>query len=716
MGVLLVYNVYLPMRFYCLVVYLLLRGMLYNFPMQAQTLILFQAPSLKQSAASSSTTQTRAKQVNNRDASQSNLTAEDYIQLGNKYSNSGNELHLKIECYRKAFDLYKKEGNTKQQASTLEAIARMHHQQGNQQLALEELKQTISLYRYSHHNSFHNSYALLSRVYKTLGNYPEALRYGQAAIKNSLDIHDTTSLSFYYLQLGYLFHDLKQPDEALKSCENAMQHVQESRKDDDVYNTLSLAVNVMLEQKKAKEALHYIGKVTKDTPPGSVKSAAMVTLFKAQCHIALKQYPLARKFIIRSEEYLNEIDKSNDPAFLNDSYRMGVYQVAGELYMATKEYSKSRYYFNKMVQVNEQVNYLSESVLHQYLLFKLDSAQGNFKEALQHHQRYLVLKDSIFNEAKSQQFANLQIQYETQAKVQSIELLTKRNEMQQAKLKQKDFQQTVFLIGSVLLLLLLILVYSRYRLKQKSTKLLEGKQEEINRKNESLRQLLEEKESLLHNKDELLEEKRWLLKEVHHRVKNNLQIVMSLLNSQAAYLDDDKALTAISDSQHRVQAMSLIHHKLYQSDKMGTIAMDEYLKELVNNLSDSYSLHDRIRFQLDIAPIEMDVAVAVPLGLLINEAVTNCLKYAFPEHKEGVVYLSLIELSRTQYQLTIADNGIGVMDTSDLLPGRSLGMKLMKGLSKQLGGSLTLDNTEGLKINVLFTPTLITQSDGLQTK
>ncbi|WP_207420187.1 histidine kinase dimerization/phosphoacceptor domain -containing protein [Desertivirga brevis] len=684
--------------------------------MQAQTLILFQAPSLKQSAASSSTTQTRAKQVNNRDASQSNLTAEDYIQLGNKYSNSGNELHLKIECYRKAFDLYKKEGNTKQQASTLEAIARMHHQQGNQQLALEELKQTISLYRYSHHNSFHNSYALLSRVYKTLGNYPEALRYGQAAIKNSLDIHDTTSLSFYYLQLGYLFHDLKQPDEALKSCENAMQHVQESRKDDDVYNTLSLAVNVMLEQKKAKEALHYIGKVTKDTPPGSVKSAAMVTLFKAQCHIALKQYPLARKFIIRSEEYLNEIDKSNDPAFLNDSYRMGVYQVAGELYMATKEYSKSRYYFNKMVQVNEQVNYLSESVLHQYLLFKLDSAQGNFKEALQHHQRYLVLKDSIFNEAKSQQFANLQIQYETQAKVQSIELLTKRNEMQQAKLKQKDFQQTVFLIGSVLLLLLLILVYSRYRLKQKSTKLLEGKQEEINRKNESLRQLLEEKESLLHNKDELLEEKRWLLKEVHHRVKNNLQIVMSLLNSQAAYLDDDKALTAISDSQHRVQAMSLIHHKLYQSDKMGTIAMDEYLKELVNNLSDSYSLHDRIRFQLDIAPIEMDVAVAVPLGLLINEAVTNCLKYAFPEHKEGVVYLSLIELSRTQYQLTIADNGIGVMDTSDLLPGRSLGMKLMKGLSKQLGGSLTLDNTEGLKINVLFTPTLITQSDGLQTK
>ncbi|MDJ1501612.1 sensor histidine kinase [Cytophagaceae bacterium BD1B2-1] len=395
---------------------------------------------------------------------------------------------------------------------------------------------------------------------------------------------------------------------------------------------------------------------------------------------------------------------------------MGVYQVAGELYLSMQEYTKSRYYFTKMVQVNAQVNYLNEAVLHQLLLFKLDSTQGNFKEALRHYQHYKLLNDSIFNEAKSKQIASLQIQYETQAKVQHIELLTKKNEIQQAMLKQKDFQQAVFIIGSLLLLLLLVLVYSRYHIKQQSNKLLESKQQEINQKNESLSQLLAEKESLLINKDELLEEKEWLLKEIHHRVKNNLQIVMSLLNSQAAYLEDDKALSAIVDSQHRVRAMSLIHQKLYQSDKIATIAMEEYIKELVENLGDSYSLHGRIRFRLEIIPIEVDVVIAVPLGLLINEAVTNCLKYAFPQDREGIVYLSLRAVSPSNYLLTLADNGVGLVNTADIFPTRSLGMKLMKGLSKQLGGILTLENTDGLKISVLFTHSSLSHSYGIQAK
>lgn len=648
--------------------------------------------------------------------SKDNQAAEAYLKLGNSYANISKELDLKLRSYRQALELFRKAGNKRGQAATLEAIAQVHLLNWNQRLALEELEEALVLNRSSHNPSLHKTYALLSGVYRTLGNYPEALRYGLAALRNSQDLQDTKYLSSYYLQLGYLYHDLKQADEALESCEKALQHIDKENQDNDVFNALSLAVNVLLEQKRTEDALLYIKKFVKARPPGSLKNVAMVTLFKAQCYIALMQYPLARKEIVLAERYLSEIDSTKNPVFQNDSYRMGVYQVAGELYMATKEYAKSRFYFNKMIQVNQKVDYLSEAVLHQLLLFKLDSAQANFKDALIHHQRYSFLKDSIFNEARSKQIASLQIQYETQAKVQRIELLTKKNEMQQALLIQKDFQQNVFLIGSILLLLLLILVYNGFQVKKKNNRLLEDKQQEINQKNESLNQLLKEKENLLTNKDELLDEKRWLLKEVHHRVKNNLQIVTSLLHSQAAYLDDGKALGAIMDTQHRVHAMSLIHQKLYQSDKMATIAIDEYLKELVDHLCDSYGIDGHIRFKLEIVPINMDVVMAVPLGLLVNEAVTNCIKYAFPPEVEGVVCLSLKAVGPSTYLLTIADNGIGLGNTSDLSPTRSLGMKLMKGLSKQLGGSLTLENTNGLKINVFFTPSFINHTYAFQPK
>jgi two-component sensor histidine kinase len=614
------------------------------------------------------------------------------------------ELDLRLRIYSKDLDRFRKAGNIKDQASTLEAIAQMHQLQGNQRLALEELEEALALNRSIHNPSLHRTYALLSALYRTLGNYPEALRYGLAALKNSQDNHDKDNRSFYYLELGYLYHDLNQPNDALESCEKALQYISKKDPDKDAFNALSLAVNVLLEQNRTTEALLNIEKFVKATPPRSLRSVAMVTLFKAQCYIALKRYPLAGKQIALAEKYLSVIERSADPVFQNESYRMGVYQVAGELYTATREYSKARRYFDKMVQVNKTVNYLSEAVLHQLLLSRLDSAQGNFRDALMHHHRYSFLKDSIFNEARSRQIAGFQIQYETQAKVQRIELLTRENEVQQALLKQKDFQQSVFIVGTILLLVLLVLVYNRFHVKKENNRLLESKQQEINRKNESLRHLLEEKESLISNKDVLLEEKGWLLKEVHHRVKNNLQIVSSLLNSQAAYLDEGKALAAIVDTQHRVHAMSLIHQKLYQSHQISTVAIDEYLKELIDHLCDSYSIGGRIRFQLEIVPVNMDVVIAIPLGLLVNEAVTNCIKYAFPDQRNGNVRLSLKAVGTSNYLLSIADDGIGAANVSNLSPTRSLGMRLMKGLSKQLRGSLTLDHTNGLTINVLFTP------------
>jgi two-component sensor histidine kinase len=217
----------------------------------------------------------------------------------------------------------------------------------------------------------------------------------------------------------------------------------------------------------------------------------------------------------------------------------------------------------------------------------------------------------------------------------------------------------------------------------------------IHKKNISL-------QNLLKDKDSLLKEKEWLLKEIHHRVKNNLQIVMSLLNSQAASLEDKAALSAIQESQHRVQAMALIHQKLYQSEGVASINMVSYIHEVVAYLRESYTLSQQIRFKLEVEEIEMDVTLAVPLGLIINEALTNALKYAFPNGRSGIVLLSLKRECDASYRLIIVDDGVGLPVGRDSTFNRSLGMTIMHGFSAQVGGELQINSPPGVEIRLVF--------------
>jgi two-component sensor histidine kinase/CheY-like chemotaxis protein len=177
---------------------------------------------------------------------------------------------------------------------------------------------------------------------------------------------------------------------------------------------------------------------------------------------------------------------------------------------------------------------------------------------------------------------------------------------------------------------------------------------------------------------------------------------MSLLNSQAASLQDQSALAAIKESQHRVQAMALIHQKLYQSESVARIPMQSYINEVVAYLHDSYDPVQPVRFNLSVEPVELDVTLAVPLGLIINEAITNAFKYAFPDGRPGSITLSLHWLQQARYLLTIKDDGVGLPSNYDPSNSRSLGMTLMHGFSNQLGGELTITSPPGLTISLAF--------------
>ena len=246
-----------------------------------------------------------------------------------------------------------------------------------------------------------------------------------------------------------------------------------------------------------------------------------------------------------------------------------------------------------------------------------------------------------------------------------------------------------------MLLMLLGVSYDRYRIKRRSNFLLQLQKQAIDQKNFELQQL-----TLSQGK--LLNEKEWLLKEIHHRVKNNLQIAMSLLNTQTYYLDNEKAVEAIRQSRNRMFAMSLIHQRLYQSDNLELINMNRYIPELINYIEDSFARDRNIQFRACIDPVRLDVAQAVPIGLIINETVTNSIKYAFPDRDGGVINIVLKYLEGKNILLEIADDGVGVKPGFDIKQTNSMGMQLIDTLNQQLEGTMTVQNRNGLVISIVL--------------
>ena len=155
------------------------------------------------------------------------------------------------------------------------------------------------------------------------------------------------------------------------------------------------------------------------------------------------------------------------------------------------------------------------------------------------------------------------------------------------------------------------------------------------------------------------EEKEFLLKEIHHRVKNNLEIVSSLLSLQASELKDSNVIEAMKESQHRVHSMGMIHQKLYQGKSLASVEMKDYFINLGNYIIHAFGAENRILVDCDMKRMELDVDMAIPIGLIVNELLTNALKHAFPDHGEGLVTISLS--NRSSYLLLeVSDNGIGM--------------------------------------------------------
>jgi two-component sensor histidine kinase len=200
-----------------------------------------------------------------------------------------------------------------------------------------------------------------------------------------------------------------------------------------------------------------------------------------------------------------------------------------------------------------------------------------------------------------------------------------------------------------------------------------------------------------------LDEKEILLKEVHHRVKNNLQVISSLLNLQKAQTRDAPTISGLQECQNRVRVMALIHEKLYQSENLAQVDFSTYLRSLTDHLARTYPVNSRIAsIQVQAEEIALDLDTAIPCGLIVNELVSNSLKYAFPDGKPGRIDVSFRARQEGNYSLAVGDDGVGLPPGLDARNCPSLGLKLVALLVQQINGDLKITGAPGSRFEILF--------------
>jgi two-component sensor histidine kinase len=605
----------------------------------------------------------------------------------------------KAHCLSLAVQLYKKlpGPNRADAIESLEDLANNHLLEGHLDSAEAELKEVINQSRSADPKEMQNAYDLLARVYH-LSGFPE--KFLQCRIESVQTMYasgDTAAAVVFISTLGQAYYTLGFEDQAESCFDKVLAHRLADERDTTYYcYALRNKVALLAKHGRAGQGIILLNAATKVHLPRL--SFVQLLMGYAESYKALPQFDSAEKYYVLALKI----------------FESGEYMInAGRIKLATQRLSLADLYFkmgrlDKARRVMENIGFvpaasLSADALGQYYYakFKLDSAAGNYILAIRHYTLYKKLTDSIYNAIKSRQVQELEIGYETKKKEQSIKDLQNNDMIRQAELTKTQAQERLTLVGTALLALIAILAFVGLRQKQRRNRILQAHRQQIDSKNLTL-------ESLNHDQAQLLREKEWLVREIHHRVKNNLQTTIGLLHMQSSYLTNEQALIAIRSSQHRLQAMSLIHQRLYQSEDMTNVEMASYITELMVFLKESYRGIDHIRFDLQIDPVVLDISLAIPLGLIVNEAITNAIKYAFPDTRPGLVSVSLREAGTDDYTLRITDNGVGFPAHADQIMGKgSLGLDLMRGLTDQLQGDFHIQSEEGTKITIIFNRAVI---------
>ncbi|WP_443947458.1 histidine kinase dimerization/phosphoacceptor domain -containing protein [Pedobacter sp. AW1-32] len=601
---------------------------------------------------------------------------------GQLYNNEGAQLQRKIELNEQALSLYRQSSNQLEEANSLKNLGDYYMLKARPAYAIKLMDTALSVYKSIKFKELQGVYNNMAITYNELGNFSEALKYGLMAEKTADLVQDTSlQKSSIYNHIALTYYYLRDDKKALQYWRAARKLAERYHDAGYIQTVVANIASVLIRMKQFKEGIAELKDLAKNYPPTETQMKLRLPYLLFNTYYDIQEYDKAELYFKTLMKFHQELPDDD----INQTY---LYRSIIRKYTHDKNFALAeKYLLAHEKQATAQSNLLALWQLHR-MWFTVDSGLNKPWAAIEHYKTFKRLSDSISNQDKVKQISRLEVQYQTEQKDKDIALLSQRNQIQRIRIQQDGTIRAFFIVGLSLAALFAALMYNRYRLKKRSNLILEEKQAEINAQNDLLKKILNEKE--------------WLLREIHHRVKNNLQIVISLLNTQSAYLDNEDALVAIRNSQNRMHAMSLIHHKLYRSDNLAEIDMKWYIKELVDYMRECFDTDRKILFVLDVEAIKLDVAQAVPLGLILNEAISNAIKYAFPEDRKGKVSISFRFMQNEICELRIVDDGVGLPDGFEIENSESLGMSLMTGLTEQLNGHIRMWNAGGLILDVCF--------------
>ncbi len=380
-------------------------------------------------------------------------------------------------------------------------------------------------------------------------------------------------------------------------------------------------------------------------------------------------YQTLEKYEI-SNKYLNTLKDIKDLPF-DQEHKQLLYLTLSNNALSLNQPVKALGYLNHIENDIKNVPVGSNSAKLQLFKAKTFKALAKYKKSVVHYENYLELKEKEIEEDNQKLLKEMETKFLSEKKDYQIAILDSENKINSLKLQTANTRNWILLIGLTALVLVLTFLFRLYK--------------KLSQKNWQISQANDDKEVLL--------------KEIHHRVKNNLQVISALLSLQSRYLKDEGAIEAIQKGHDRVESMALIHKDLYQHDNLKGVNTKNYLERLVDNLFSSYNiLEERVKLEFDIDTIWLDVDTMIPLGLMINELLSNALKHAFVDQENGVLSMSLKDHGG-YLELIVADNGKGIKNF-DTLASSSFGYSLVQSFARKLDADIQYENNNGLKMKL----------------
>lgn len=382
----------------------------------------------------------------------------------------------------------------------------------------------------------------------------------------------------------------------------------------------------------------------------------------ADTYRELGDYKAARKLV---EDFLNHPLADQDI-----QQKTNVLSTYAKLEALDNRFSSALKHINEAITLADNLQLRQETANFLYTKSSILESMGKFKEALNSFKRYHLIYDTLYSSEKDQRITELLTQYEVAQKEASIALLEKEKVISKR-------NQWLMGAGILALSIILVLIISLYRNRQKNIADLKNKNDVIFK---------------------MLNEKEYLLKEIHHRVKNNLQIISSLLQLQSRHLEEPNAIEALNDGESRVKSMAIIHQHLYTEGNLGQVNIPKYINDLVSNLKSSYQKIDlEIPIHQDIEDIALDVADMIPIGLIVNELITNIFKYAFHNRQSGNIWINIKSMNDGLH-IEVKDDGVG-MNLNKVSKG--FGTRLIKAFLKKLNATMEVSVNNGTTTSII---------------